>query len=72
MSKPWDRPPFPKTGDASDDITYAAVGRALSQCENFELDLAGIFSLVVGTAKGRSRVVEHMEPSSLSKAARTA
>jgi hypothetical protein len=39
-SKPWDDPPHPKRGDKKADLTYAAVGRALTQWEYLETKLA--------------------------------
>jgi hypothetical protein len=46
--KPWDDRPHPKRGDKKADITYAAVGRALTQWEYLEAKLAELFSQLVG------------------------
>jgi len=46
--KPWDDPPHPKRGDKKADMTYAAVGRALTQWEYLETKLAELFSQLVG------------------------
>lgn len=45
MPNPWDRPPLPKHGDADQDITYAAVGRVLTNWEYIEGELSHIFAL---------------------------
>jgi hypothetical protein len=45
---PWDTPGFPDDGDAKPDMTYAAVGRALSQWEKFESELAELFAVFAG------------------------
>jgi len=42
--KPWDPPPHPKAGDATDETTFAAIGRALSAWENFEISMATLFA----------------------------
>jgi hypothetical protein len=55
MANPWDIPPPPQVGDASEDITFASVGRALTRWEEFELMLASLFSTLVGTAVLYSR-----------------
>ncbi len=47
--KPWDVPPQPKIGDSDREITYAAVGRALSQWELFESNLLQLFVVFVGS-----------------------
>jgi hypothetical protein len=48
VSKPWDDPRHPKRGDKKADMTYAAVGRALTQWEYLETKLAELFSKLVG------------------------
>jgi hypothetical protein len=48
MTNPWDIPPAPAVGDASEDITFAAVGRALTRWEEFEVLFASLFSTLVG------------------------
>jgi hypothetical protein len=40
----WDIPPFPEHGDVSADLTYAAVGRAMSEWEELELYLARLYA----------------------------
>jgi hypothetical protein len=45
---PWDVPPFPDKGDPKPDMTYAAVGRALSQWEKFEGELSELFAVFAG------------------------
>lgn len=45
--KPWDRRPWPTVGDQDIDVTYAAVGRALSAWERFEGILSLLFSAFV-------------------------
>jgi hypothetical protein len=45
---PWTVPPFPEIGDTHQDITFAAVGRALSQWERLEVALAGLFAAFIG------------------------
>jgi hypothetical protein len=49
MASPWDIPPPPAIGDASEDITFASIGRALTRWEEFEVMLASLFSTLVGT-----------------------
>lgn len=46
--KPWDVPPPPTHGDPVDDLTFAAVGRALSHWERFERVLSILFAEFVG------------------------
>jgi hypothetical protein len=47
--KPWDIPPIPDDeGDAAPDITFAAVGRALTNWERFESQLSQLFVVMVG------------------------
>jgi hypothetical protein len=47
MTNPWDRPPLPTKGDEKEDVTYAAVGRALSHWENIEVELSHLFALYI-------------------------
>jgi hypothetical protein len=49
MASPWDISPPPTIGDASEDITFAAVGRALTRWEEFEVMFASLFSTLVST-----------------------
>jgi hypothetical protein len=52
MSKPWDvRSRLPDQGDPTDDVTYAAVGRALSRWEKLEVELAGLYAILTGRSK---------------------
>ncbi len=44
MPNLWDRPPIPKIGDPSEDVTYAHVGRLISQWEFLEFALSQIYS----------------------------
>lgn len=46
--KPWDRPLNAELGDELEDATYAAIGRALSSWERFELAMGGLFSRFLG------------------------
>lgn len=48
MTNPWDRPPFPTSGDDSDDSTYAGVGRVISQWEDIELGLSRLYAEFIG------------------------
>jgi hypothetical protein len=41
---PWEIPPFPEHGDPSADLTFAAVGRAMSEWEELELYLARLYA----------------------------
>jgi hypothetical protein len=45
---PWDIPPFPEHGDPSAELTYAAVGRAMSEWETLELYLARLYAKFLG------------------------
>jgi len=45
---PWDIPPFPEHGDPSADLTFAAVGRAMSEWEELELYLARLYGKFLG------------------------
>jgi hypothetical protein len=44
MANPWDIPPPPVEGDAERDITFTAVGQALTTWEEFELQFSNIFA----------------------------
>jgi hypothetical protein len=48
MANPWDVAPAPNEGDKSEDVTFAAVGRALSNWEYFEGYFSMVFSYLVG------------------------
>jgi hypothetical protein len=45
---PWDIPPLPEHGDPSIDLTFAAVGRAMSEWEELELYLARLYAKFLG------------------------
>jgi hypothetical protein len=45
---PWDRPPIPTTGDETADELYRAVGYALTGWEFLEIELAGLFDILIG------------------------
>jgi hypothetical protein len=47
--RPSDRRPFPGIGDISADRTYRSIGEALTYWEFFEIHLARLFSVLVGT-----------------------
>jgi hypothetical protein len=51
---PWDRRPWPQTGDATANETYAAVGCALSSWERHEAALSFLFAAFV--SEGTSRI----------------
>ena len=42
--RPWDRRPWPPSGDANQETLYAAVGRALSEWERYDAVLSFLFS----------------------------
>jgi hypothetical protein len=44
LPKPWDAPPPPQSGDAAEEITFTAVGRAISAWEGLEAALALVFA----------------------------
>lgn len=46
--KPWDQIPRPPKGDVTADITYTAVGRALSSWEYFESEFSKLFIRFLG------------------------
>ena len=45
---PWDIPPFPAHGDSSPELTFAAVGRAMTEWEELELYLARLYAKFLG------------------------
>jgi hypothetical protein len=55
--QPWEVPDIPTHGDASTDITFRAVGAALSQWEFFEGNLTLAFSYLIGTGYGNLAAV---------------
>jgi hypothetical protein len=50
--EPWQVPDPPASGDANSDITFCAVGKALSQWEWFEGNLSLAFSYLIGSGYG--------------------
>jgi hypothetical protein len=44
MSNPWDVPPLPERGDDDADDTYKMIGRALTDWENLEVQLAHLYA----------------------------
>jgi hypothetical protein len=50
--QPWEVPEPPKVGDATQDVTFRAVGNALSSWEWFEGNLSLAFSFLVGAGYG--------------------
>jgi hypothetical protein len=50
--KAWEVPDPPESGDATHDVTFAAVGEALSKWEWFEANLSLVFSCLLGTGYG--------------------
>jgi hypothetical protein len=50
--QPWEVPDPPENGDATHDVTFAAVGEALSKWEWFEGNLSLVFSCLLGTGYG--------------------
>jgi hypothetical protein len=61
MPNPWDRPPLPSKGDDDDDITYAGVGRVVTEWEQVEQALAALYSLLVGRFEDREATREYGE-----------
>lgn len=47
--KPWDRRPWPESGDRNQEKLYAAVGRAISEWERYEAMLAFLFANFLGS-----------------------
>lgn len=62
MADPWDIPPFPTNGDDRDDITYAGVGRVLTQWESIEVELSHIYSLLAGRFEEIEALREYGKP----------
>ena len=50
--EPWQVPDPPAAGDPDSDITFCAVGKALSQWEWFEGNLSLAFSYLIGSGYG--------------------
>jgi hypothetical protein len=53
----WDIPPPPQIGDASEDITFTSVGRALTRWEEFEVVFASLFSALVATKDNNAAAI---------------
>src|ERR1044072_8205384 len=47
-AKPWDRTPWPANGDATESVTFEAVGRALTCWERLEGQLCTLFEALLG------------------------
>lgn len=54
MSNPWDILPTPDKGDPSADITFTAVGRAMTEWEHVESALGDFFAFLLGVDFGLS------------------
>lgn len=48
MADPWDPLPLPSRGDDDEDATYAGVGRVISRWEAVEVELARLYTVLVG------------------------
>ena len=48
MENPWDPPPFPNKADIDDAVTFAGVGRVLTEWELVEFVLGTIYSIFRG------------------------
>ena len=59
MSNPWDRPPIPKRGDEHEDITFAHVGRIMTQWETIEFEFSRLYSWFGGAFEEQSLVIEY-------------
>ena len=57
MTGLWDIPPPPQIGDASEDITFTSVGRALTRWEEFEVVFASLFSALVATEDNNAAAI---------------
>lgn len=47
MAGTWDIPPSPEIGDATEDIIFTSVGRALTRWEEFEAVFASLFLALI-------------------------
>ena len=50
--------PWPKAGDSSEDVTYAAVGFALSNWEGLEAELCALYGAFHGWQPAEKRTIE--------------
>jgi hypothetical protein len=57
MAGLWDIPPPPQIGEASEDITFTSVGRALTRWEEFEVVFASLFSALVATEDSNAAAI---------------
>src|ERR1700730_5165556 len=57
MAGLWDIPPPPQIGDASEDITFTSVGRALTRWEEFEVVFASLFSALVAAEDNNAAAI---------------
>jgi hypothetical protein len=48
LSKPWDVPPLPRSGDATQDKTFAYVGFVMTRWESLEFELSRLHSMFLG------------------------
>ncbi len=69
--KPWEPAAFPEKGDTHEDVTFAAVGRALSQWERLEVALAGLFAAFVGGKKQEEAIAMRAYGGVVASSART-
>lgn len=58
MGTRWDRPPITVPGDATEEVTYAAVGYALTQWERLELNLSHVHARLAGLKTGSRQAVD--------------
>ena len=59
MTNPWDKPPIPKLGDDSEDITYAGVGRVMSAWEQVEIELGFTYGQFLKRSDHRNAIREY-------------
>lgn len=59
MTNPWDRPPIPKRGDESEDITFAAVGRIMTAWEAVEFELSRLYTWYGGSLDSQALMAEY-------------
>lgn len=57
MPNPWDKPPWPDTGENGPEPIYLAVGRALSRWADVEEEISELFVFFVGPAANDSPAV---------------
>jgi hypothetical protein len=59
MSNPWDPQPAPTRGDDSPGLTFEWAGRAISQWEHIEFQLALLYSVFAGSPNNGKTVQEY-------------